>query len=114
MHGVILFLVGSAEQLNDNNYQTYVGLIEPLTARRMASLQNYCGLCFIRYRNIQLLVETLAQILDTRSKRSLWIHILALLPASHQNYARKKIDLPNGFLRGQSVAIDLNGVWRME
>ena len=33
MQAVILFFfTRNAEQLNDNNYQTYVGLIEPLTA----------------------------------------------------------------------------------
>ncbi|XP_067936852.1 delphilin-like [Watersipora subatra] len=58
--------------------------------------------CLRQYRedkNIEKLVEELGSILDTQSKKSLWIHILALLPNSHQNYARRKISLPNGFVR---------------
>lgn len=44
--------------------------------------------------NVQELTTNLNELLDTQSKKALWMHVLNLLPVSHQAYVRKKVDLP--------------------
>ena len=52
-------------------------------------------MCAICLRNVQHLLEDLADILDTPSKRTLWFYIIPLLSSHHQRYCQRTLGLPD-------------------
>ncbi|XP_074647789.1 delphilin-like isoform X2 [Tubulanus polymorphus] len=54
---------------------------------------------YLKNRNIHNLVEDLCAILDTPSKRTLWLYIIPLLSDDHQLICRRVLSIPQRMLR---------------
>jgi len=60
--------------------------------------------CFFT-SNIVELCEGVAQVLDTPSKRSLWMFLMARLAPPHQLYCLNRINLPRHVLLGMGYIV---------
>lgn len=59
------------------------------------------------FSNIVELFESVSTVLDTPSKKTLWMFILARLSPPHQQYCINQISLPRHILLGNYIILDL-------
>ena len=60
--------------------------------------------------NIYRLVDDLSELLDTRSKRTLWNHVIPLLTTAHQEFCQQVIGLSKATFTGELFYVNGNQV----
>ncbi|KAK2185328.1 hypothetical protein NP493_240g05013 [Ridgeia piscesae] len=84
-----------------------------LTSRERLLLKKALQI-YAERRNVYNLLGDLMEILDTPSKKSLWVYIIPLLSVPHQRYCQTRLGLPEHVVKTDSVKLSRSGAFNIQ